>query len=378
MFVHCGVLSVGVRKKLGLPSPFDIRFGNPLDLHAVASSFPSVPVIIPHFGAGLFREALMVADLCPNVLLDTSSSNGWMKYADPDLTLVSKHPLLRFEVVPADEHAAEGEEGLMDIGATFVADGEAAKAMEPRVRAFDDPAEDAEAAAVRRSAPREDRDDALRAQPVAMRLGVVAAIALDHIGPAPGPAAPAADRRQRGDERIELRDVVDVGGGHLRDERDAARIGDEVVLGTRLAAIGWVRSSFFPPRTARTDALSTTVQRWSRRPRRRSSASKVSCNRCHTPVRCQRTNRRQHVLPEPQPIWRGSICQGIPDRRTNKMPVRMARSGMGVRPCRCPRRTRRAGINGASRVQIASSISSWDMPDRTKPPGSVQVGRYEF
>lgn len=80
VFVHCGVLSVGVRQKLGLPSPFDIRFGNPLDLHAVALSYPTVPVIIPHFGAGLLREALMVADLCPNVLLDTSSSNGWTKY----------------------------------------------------------------------------------------------------------------------------------------------------------------------------------------------------------------------------------------------------------------------------------------------------------
>jgi hypothetical protein len=86
LFVHCGVLSVGVRKKLGLPSPFDIRFGNPLDLHAVALAYPQVPFIIPHFGAGLFREALMVADLCPNVLLDTSSSNGWIKY-QPGLTL---------------------------------------------------------------------------------------------------------------------------------------------------------------------------------------------------------------------------------------------------------------------------------------------------
>jgi predicted TIM-barrel fold metal-dependent hydrolase len=80
VFVHCGVLSVGVRKKLGLPSPFDIRFGNPLDLHAVALRYPQVPIIIPHFGAGLFREALMVADLCPNILFDTSSSNGWIKY----------------------------------------------------------------------------------------------------------------------------------------------------------------------------------------------------------------------------------------------------------------------------------------------------------
>src|SRR5262249_54554824 len=36
VFVHCGVLSIGVRKKLALPNPFDIRFGNPIDLHAVA------------------------------------------------------------------------------------------------------------------------------------------------------------------------------------------------------------------------------------------------------------------------------------------------------------------------------------------------------
>jgi hypothetical protein len=64
-----------------------------------------------------------------------------------------------------------------------------------------------------------------------------------------------------------VRDVVDVRGGHLGDEWDAPRIGDEVVFGALLAAIGWVRSSFFPPRTARTDPLSMTAQRWSSRPR---------------------------------------------------------------------------------------------------------------
>lgn len=86
VFAHCGVLSVGIRKKLGLPSPFDIRFGNPLDLHGVALKFPAVPIVIPHFGAGMLREALMVADLCPNVHLDTSSSNSWIRYT-PGLTL---------------------------------------------------------------------------------------------------------------------------------------------------------------------------------------------------------------------------------------------------------------------------------------------------
>ena len=88
VFVHCGVLSVGIRQKLGLPSPFDIRFSNPLDLNSVANAFPNVKIIVPHFGAGFFREALMVADMCENVLFDTSSSNGWIRY-HPGLTLTS-------------------------------------------------------------------------------------------------------------------------------------------------------------------------------------------------------------------------------------------------------------------------------------------------
>jgi uncharacterized protein len=86
VFVHCGVLSVGVRRKLGLPSRFDLRLGDPLAVARLATAFPAVPFIIPHFGAGLFREALMAADVCPNIHLDTSSSNGWMKYY-PGLTL---------------------------------------------------------------------------------------------------------------------------------------------------------------------------------------------------------------------------------------------------------------------------------------------------
>jgi hypothetical protein len=88
VFVHCGLLSVGVRKKLGLPSPFDIRFSNPIDLHAIALAYPTVTFIVPHFGAGYLREALMVADLCPNVMLDTSSSNAWIRY-HPGLTLAA-------------------------------------------------------------------------------------------------------------------------------------------------------------------------------------------------------------------------------------------------------------------------------------------------
>jgi predicted TIM-barrel fold metal-dependent hydrolase len=86
-FVHCGVLSVGIRKKLGLPSPFDMRFSNPIDVHAVALRYPQIRFVIPHFGAGYLREALMLCDLCPNVYLDTSSSNRWVRYEEAHLDL---------------------------------------------------------------------------------------------------------------------------------------------------------------------------------------------------------------------------------------------------------------------------------------------------
>jgi predicted TIM-barrel fold metal-dependent hydrolase len=87
VYVHCGVLSVGFRKKLGLPCHFDMRHSNPIDLHSLAMRFTRINFVIPHFGAGFLREALMVADQCPNVYLDTSSSNTWLRYLQGNMDL---------------------------------------------------------------------------------------------------------------------------------------------------------------------------------------------------------------------------------------------------------------------------------------------------
>jgi hypothetical protein len=86
-FVHCGILKVGIRDKLGLPSPFDIRFANPLDVGGVARSFPEVSFVIPHFGCGLFHELLLVASECDNVFTDTSSSNSWREKLPEPMSL---------------------------------------------------------------------------------------------------------------------------------------------------------------------------------------------------------------------------------------------------------------------------------------------------
>lgn len=103
VFVHCGVLTVGFRKKLGLPSLFDLRFSNPIDLHPIALRYPKLSFVVPHFGAGYFRETLMLCDLCPNVYLDTSSTNSWMRY----------HPALNLEGVFARALEVAGPERLL-------------------------------------------------------------------------------------------------------------------------------------------------------------------------------------------------------------------------------------------------------------------------
>lgn len=89
IFVHCGILSIGVRRKLGLASSFDLRFSNPVDLHGLALRFPATRFVVPHFGAGFWREALMLADQCDNVWLDTSSTNSWMKLQPAEVGLAA-------------------------------------------------------------------------------------------------------------------------------------------------------------------------------------------------------------------------------------------------------------------------------------------------
>ena len=87
VFVHFGILKVGIRDKLGLISNFDLRNSNPLDLYPVAKKFHDTTFIIPHFGCGYFQEMLMVASQCPNVYVDSSSSNSWVNLMMYPLTL---------------------------------------------------------------------------------------------------------------------------------------------------------------------------------------------------------------------------------------------------------------------------------------------------
>ncbi len=87
IYVHCGILVVKLRDLLGLPRTYDLTYANPLGAIPAANAFPDVKFVIPHFGAGFFREALIAGAQCPNVYVDTSSSNSWIK-TQPQKTTV--------------------------------------------------------------------------------------------------------------------------------------------------------------------------------------------------------------------------------------------------------------------------------------------------
>jgi len=81
VIIHFGVLGGGGGQS------YDLRNMNPLTLWEVAKMFPRIRFIIPHFGAGYLRELLLLCWSCPNVYVDTSGSNRWMRWMPFEIDL---------------------------------------------------------------------------------------------------------------------------------------------------------------------------------------------------------------------------------------------------------------------------------------------------
>ena len=60
---------------------------SPLSLFETARDFPEIPFVIPHFGVNHWDDVLALCWSLPNILIDTSGSNQWMKWMPYPLTL---------------------------------------------------------------------------------------------------------------------------------------------------------------------------------------------------------------------------------------------------------------------------------------------------
>ena len=63
------------------------EFSNPAWLEVIAKQYPEITFVIPHFGIQHVQEVLFLMWACPNVVVDTSGSNQWVRYMASKLTL---------------------------------------------------------------------------------------------------------------------------------------------------------------------------------------------------------------------------------------------------------------------------------------------------
>lgn len=80
VLIHFGILGAAG----GLATHVNI---NPMMIHNVARAHPEIPFIIPHFGCGHPQELLQLAWVCPNIYVDTSGSNQWVRWMPYPLTI---------------------------------------------------------------------------------------------------------------------------------------------------------------------------------------------------------------------------------------------------------------------------------------------------
>jgi hypothetical protein len=237
-----------------------------------------------------------------------------------------------------DDGVTEREEGLVDVGAAFVTNAQAAELVQPTQRAFDHPASFTQTTAVRGAATGQLVGDAALLQPAMVSRTAVGTIALYRNGSLPRATDFAPHGGNGRYEWLQLAAVMHVSCRQLDAQRQSLGLGANMMLAARFAAIRRVGSRLTPPKTARTLLESTTA--------RDQSIRSVACKRrssswwsfCQTPAFCQSRKRRQQVMPLPHPNSCGRSCHAMPLLSTNKIPVNAARSGTRGRPANLARR----------------------------------------
>lgn len=220
----------------------------------------------------------------------------------------------------------------MNIGATFIADFQAAEAIQPAQGALHNPTVKTEPMAAVHVASRDAWRDAPATQGLAGLTTVVRLVSVQ-LGRSFAGSAPAATQRGNGiDHRLQHPTVMDIGPRMPYRQGDALSVDHKMALRARFAAVCRVATGSFAPPGAGTLPASRDARDQSMCPAWESRSNNALWMASHTPAACQSRSRRQQVIPLPQPISWGSISHGIPLFKTNRMPVKAARFDARGRP----------------------------------------------
>ena len=135
----------------------------------------------------------------------------------------------------------------MDVEPALVSDGEAAEAVQPGEGPLDNPAMTSKLLAGFDAASCDAGLDASLLAGLAASVEVVGLVGMELRRSSSWPASFAANRRDGIQQFAQGFAVVDVGSGQQEGERDALPVCDEMALGPRPAAVGWIGTGRLTP-----------------------------------------------------------------------------------------------------------------------------------
>ena len=247
----------------------------------------------------------------------------------------------------ADQNTSQRQKSFMNVRTALITNTQTTVLMKPGQTPFHDPAKYTQSTAVLASTLGQDRIYTHFPHSLTMRFRVVGAIALHTIWPVAGATHLSSYSRNGINQRQQLCDIMVIGTGQSNRQGNAVGIGDHMMLGAGFPAIRGIWAGFRPPKTARTEALSTKARDQSILSASRSLFNRIRWILSQTPAFCQSRRRRQQVIPEPQPISWGRYSQPMPVLRTNKTPVKALRFSNGFRPGYRNRRRLAGGRSGS-------------------------------
>jgi hypothetical protein len=227
--------------------------------------------------------------------------------------------------IQTDESATYRQESLMDIGSALIPNSQTTITVQPGQRSFDDPTMSTKSFTTLNSSSGDPSCNAAFPQDLAIVLAVITFVRIEFLRTLSRSAPFLADGRDGIHHRFQHGRFVHMSASMPYRERDASPFDHKMALRSRFAAIRWIRAGGFAPPGAGTMPASKLARDQSNCSASERLSNNLWCSRSHTPAFCQSLNRRQQVIPLPQPISWGNISQGRPLRSTNRIPAKAAR-----------------------------------------------------
>ena len=143
----------------------------------------------------------------------------------------------------------------MNVLTSFKPNSQSAELVQPADGSFDDPAFRTKAAAMFAIAFRNERFGADLSQCVTVWFRVICSISVQLVKAIARRTGLTRDRWHIVDQRQQLRNVMPVGAGETRSDRQSSSVGQQVMLRARLSAVYRAGTRRFAPRTRKSSSL---------------------------------------------------------------------------------------------------------------------------